>query len=175
MVRGGHVIDLALLEIAEEAQKDKDYMELMKLIVEGKHPKVLAHTHPNREYSPVFESLSVEDSPNGCIILMDGIKILIPKNSRPKMLNLLHSYHSSLEQLTTQGTNRWFWPTIKNEISNMWATCQVCQENRPLKTKEVPIKTMVLDLHPIESLNTDFCQHGNSYYIIAADRYSGYL
>ena len=108
MVRGGHVIDLALLEIAEEAQKDKDYMELMKLIVEGKHPKVLAHTHPNREYSPVFESLSVEDSPNGCIILMDGIKILIPKASRPKMLNLLHSYHSSLEQLTTQGTNRWF-------------------------------------------------------------------
>ena len=57
----------------------------------------------------------------------------------------------------------------------MWSTCAVCQENRPQKTKEVPIKEMLLDLHPIESLNMDFCQYADSYYVVAVDRYSGYL
>ena len=34
---------------------------------------------------------------------------------------------------------------------------------------------MLLDLHPIESLNLDFCQYGSQYYLVVVDRFSELL
>ena len=34
---------------------------------------------------------------------------------------------------------------------------------------------MLLDLHPVESLNLDYCKYRSQYYLVIVDRLSGYL
>ena len=84
------MLDLTLLQLAQEAQLDTEYLALMKLIVEGRHPKTLEHNNPLHEYGPVFYNISDDDSPHGQIVWLDGHRIVIPKMMRHKMLNILH-------------------------------------------------------------------------------------
>ena len=52
------------------------------------------------------------------------------------------------------------------------AKSEACQEQRPEKTQEHPQQELILTrLSPMESMNLDYCQLGNGYYIIGADRY----
>ena len=108
MVKGVEVLDLTLLQLAQEAQQDPEYLELMTLIVQGKHPKSLDQTHPLREYGPVFSQLSVDDSQHGPLVLLDGHRIVIPRKMRHTMLQILHQYHNSLDQQLAISVNKLF-------------------------------------------------------------------
>ena len=58
----------------------------------------------------------------------------------------------------------------------MWSQCETRQEQRTGKIQEHPQSELILThVSPMESINVDYAQFGNGYYLVAANRCSGMI
>ena len=103
--------------------------------------------HPIREYGEKANDISV------CETSVGPQKLIIPGNERKTLLEELHSFHISLEQMKRQARKLWFWPGLDNAIKQMVLQCKKCQVNRKSKEKAPPVPKLHLStLVPMDSL-----------------------
>ena len=78
-------------------------------------------------YKSGFNNLSTEDTPAGQLILLEGHRVLIPLLARQEILTTLHKYHSTYDSMFRLARNSIFWPTMKQDLSKLYDSCNTCQ------------------------------------------------
>ena len=176
LIQGGQLNDVTLKDLIEAGKSDQEYIDLLQLIQQGKHPKQLPGDHKLKVYNNIYDKLSIFNTEVGNIVLYDDDKLLIPRNRRSTYLKLLHQYHHSDAQMIRLAGTRWVWPGLSGEIKDLWNNCSICQEQRVSKQQEHRITDQVIsNLKPLEVLNMDWATCSGKNYVIAADRATGYL
>ena len=133
VVSEGHIqYDHDLLNMAQKVKDDPDYCALIKCIVEKNTPS--PHMKPDlRCYKSVFKDLSIEPTPAGNLVILEGSRIVIPLQDRKQILEQLQKFHSSQDQMYRIAKQTLFWPTLKNDILNVFERFSICQVHRRAK------------------------------------------
>ena len=63
--------------------------------------------HPLKEYGRKADNISVNETSEGLLLLLEGEKLIIPKNKRENLLEELHKWHISIEQIMRQARKLW--------------------------------------------------------------------
>ena len=127
-------------------------------------------------YKLVFNNISTKDTPVGPLILLEGHRVFISLVARQEILTTLHEYHSTYDSMFRLDRNSIFWPTMKQNLSKLYDSCNTCQINRRAKIDPPPVpKLEFAKLSPMDALNLDFAQFGGKYFIVAADPCSGFV
>ena len=64
-------------------------------------------------YKSVFQKLGVETTPAGNLLVLEGSRILFPRGERKKILEKLHEFHSTQDQMFRIAKGALYWPTLK--------------------------------------------------------------
>ena len=70
------------------------------------------------EYGSVWDDLSVEKLPPGNVVLLQGVRVVVPGGYRKVVLEALHEYHQTADAMVRLGKTLIYWPTFKNFIIN---------------------------------------------------------
>ena len=102
-----------------------------------------------------------------------GKKMLIPQNLRKTILNGLHAGHQGVSSMKAAARQRFFWPGLDSDITQVRAQCRSCNQIAPSQAPERMMLTPDPDL-PFEKVAMDFCQIAGKTYLVYADRFSGW-
>ena len=131
--------------------------------------------HPLREFSRVFKDLSLATFPTGILIIVKNIQILIPKIDRARILKLLHRFHFSLPAMINRSKVCLYWPSLNNDLKNIWDNCMICQVIRRSHNPPLPLAEEVSVHNIMDSMAADWCSYGSQYYLIICERASSYI
>ena len=106
----GEVQDPQLLELAVHGGLDLDYRSLLDVLQTGESIQHLGPNHPVRGFVKVFDRLSILDFPTGSLVILDGCRIVIPKEDRTGILALLHKYRFSATAMMARAKTCVFGP-----------------------------------------------------------------
>ena len=79
------------------------------------------------EYAHVKNDLSVYEN-----VILFRNRILIPKELRLVVLNLLHSSHGGIVAMKAEARQSVWWPNLNNDIEDMIKSCDVCTLNNSI-------------------------------------------
>ena len=158
--------DLELL--MKETTNDENLIKTLVCIERNQHDQI-----PN-EYNQMKKRLSTRF---GLVFLDD--KIVIPKNLRPHIINLLHKGHPAINKMTSSAALFW-WPKMQEAIQKKCESCIPCKMTGKSIKPNIPM-TEVNFLPPLSEPNTeiqlDFIgpirfKHRKFYILLSMDRYS---
>ena len=81
--------DYDLLKLAHQATDDLEYSALIKAVQDSKLPPVQPEMDLT-SYKSVFNKLSLEDTPAGQLISLEGQRVVVPLQARQDILNTLN-------------------------------------------------------------------------------------
>ena len=84
-------------------------------------------------YYSVFSKLGIEVTPAGNLVILEGTRILVPRGERKRILGILHEFHSTKDQMFRIAKGTLYWPTMKQDIFNIFERCSIYQANRRAK------------------------------------------
>ena len=164
-----HNSDLDLKSLSEKATKDENYQKIIKMLQEGKTPNDMPDHHPSKLYKDQWQHLHFDPH---CDLLLYHSRIVVPDESRPEVLKTLHLQHLGKTYTKETARSLYFWPGMNNNIDQMIEKCLECMKFLPSQQKEPLIQTIAS--RPFEKVSTDLYQIGQNFYLILADRYSGW-
>lgn len=153
--------------IAKESSKDPVISRVIRYTREG-WPQS-SDSEEEKCYRKLIGSLSTE---NGC--LFHGARLVIPKQLRDKVLQLLHLGHFGMQRMKQLARTVVYWPHIDLEIENLCRTCTACGEhqnklpkpaNHPWMLPEKPWSRVHVD-HAINFMGSNW--------LVMIDAYSKY-
>ena len=162
-------LDLDLRSLSEVASKDKTYQEIISLLNQGKTPNQMPDNHPSKLFKEQWPHLHVDSD---CKLLMYHSRIVIPEEARPDILKNLHLQHMGKTYTRETAKSLYFWPGMNNNIDQMIEKCLECMKLLPSQQKEPLIQTIAS--RPFEKVSTDLFEIAKKFYLILADRYSGW-
>ena len=105
------------------------------------------------------------------LITLHG-RIVVPKDARTDVLKSLHLQHTGIVKTWRNARQLYFWPNLKNDISQMVGNCEQCTKLLPSLPKEPCIQTTAS--RPFEAMSVDLGTNEGTDYLICVDRYSGW-
>lgn len=109
-------------------------------------------------------------SQQGCI--MRNIRVYVPPELRPKVLNELHSTHFGSTRLKSLARGYVWWERIDKDIEELVKNCASCQVTRPNPVK-APLHCWEPATHPFERVHVDFAgPFMGKYFIVFVDAYT---
>jgi hypothetical protein len=107
---------------------------------------------------------------NNCVV--NGERIIIPKNLRTQMLCQLHKGHPGIQRMKALARSYVYWPGIDTEIEQFVRQCQQCGE-----TSKAPTKTLLQSwprvMKPWTRVHVDFAgPMEGAWYLIMVDAFS---
>ena len=159
--------DPGLQDIYDATLSDQDYQDLIRLIKEDISPKSLPETHHARPYTNLWGRISIFDD---TLLVLDGNRIIVPKQMRSKILDLLHISHSGITKTRQSANQLYYWPGINSCIKTLIDSCEACQEIRP----RLPLDSMVIKTAeaPMDEIGVDLFSAKGKTFLIMVDRYS---
>ena len=154
--------------LKNNASKCQKYQSIKEALHTGKLVQNLPSLHPAKCLGNVWHWLTISDDD---IILLDANCIFVPKPSRKEILQLLHKSHCGITKTLALARKFYFWPTLKNDVSNLINSCEKCQCLRPKLPDDVQINTAAAK--PVEKLSIDLFEIKNKHYFLIVDRFSG--
>ena len=134
------------------------------------------HLNTAQSYKWQWKDLTVQDMPNGQLVLYKSSRVLIPDNAKEDFLDDLHSSHPSLQQMLRAATYFAYWKTMQEDITARANRCQVCLEVRRVQYKPPPLDCHEdLDLKPGDCLIVDYMSFNGVYYHVAVDATTDFL
>ena len=161
--------------IAGEGTKDQDYVGLVDLIRSGES---VAHTpldSPLRDYKIYFSKLSVLEMPSGGLLVFDKHRVFISKHLRTEMVETLHKHHQTVGAMTLIARSYIFWPCLQQNLEEKYNNCHICimfQNAKDPSIQSAPIASL---MQPMESLCADWGCKGKMYYLVFANRSTGFV
>jgi hypothetical protein len=141
---------------------DEEYARVREVVrQDGECPRELV------EYRKFFESLRVEDG-----LVVCGTRLLVPKDARRRVLDLLHLSHSGVTKTTELATQLYVWPGMTNDVRVRVGTCSACVALLPANQPE-PVLAELAE-YPMEKVGADLFDLDTLSYLVMVDRFSGY-
>lgn len=154
----------------KETQNDETLAKVIKYYNEG-WPKSLDKI-TNCELKHYFNNrfdITVQD-----LLVYINNKILIPKNLRKSVLQLLHETHLSAQKQKFLAKSIFYWPGINSEIVNIVDNCNTCQKYKRNQIKQT-LKSHEIPKLPFMKLGLDIAEYKGLYYLVVVDYYSRWL
>ena len=111
--------------------------------------------------------------PRSGLIVLDLHRIVVPKDYRDHVLEILHKAHCGESKTKMLAKQKFYWPTINNSIDQITHECAECRRLLPSQQKE-PVKGDFSAQFPMSDVSSDLFSIGQSYYLVLVDRYSGF-
>ena len=172
-------LDPQLSKITEAAAECRKYQQLIEVIKKvpsngQQAPKVLSLTnlpkdHPAWLYRNFLQAMAFE--PKLGLLTVHG-KIVVPEKARKSVLESLHIQHTGVVKTWKNAKQLYLWPGMKNEISQTIGNCHECVKFLPSQPKEPCIQTKAT--RPFEAMSADLGKLDGTWYLICADRFSGW-
>ena len=127
------------------------------------------HTIPQclRPFSDRRNELTVEE---GC--LMWGIRVIVPKRLRDKLLQELHRDHPGVSRMKSVARSYMWWPGLDKEVEQLAKSCQPCQAVKQAPSK-TPLHPWVWPSKPWQRVHLDFAgPFQGSMFLVGVDAYS---
>ena len=101
--------------------------------------------------------------------MLDGTRIIIPKNAVKNIVKLLHQGHPGITKAQKLASQLYYWPGMNNDIAQVVNKCESCQQLRPTQpnmTSETNLPSSHADF-PMQAVGTDiFSFQGNDYLVL---------
>ena len=111
------------MKIAEEGNMDLEYLEMLN-IENDTEIQDLPLDSEIKQLLSFRKRLSVVTLEAGTrIIVKDESKILIPRNLRKQMLDILHYTHCADEAMLRQCKRKIFWPGMRKDLKQKYEDC----------------------------------------------------
>ena len=165
--------DPKMQRLFDAAAADTDYQSVVSAVKAGLNPKSLPFNHPSRAFSNVFERLSLFDSQEDTLLLLDASRLVVPAAERGNILKMLHVPHNGVVKTRKAAQALYYWPAINNDIKMMIVECAACQERLPSHAAE-PLKEPEACMEPMAAVGVDLFQIAGQHWLVMIDRYSGY-
>ena len=160
--------------LLEAAAVCDDYQHLVKAVKGDVCVKDLSVSHPAKEYQSIWDSLSLfEDGKGNHLVMLDCRQIVVPRQARQKVLELLHLPHAGQVKTKEAAKQLYFWPGMNSAIKNMVDTCVQCSELRSSFPK-LPIQEKSEATAPMTHVGVDLFDFQGQDWLVMVDRYSGY-
>lgn len=168
--RSASPIDPALQRMIDGAIVDRNYQDIIQAIMNDVACDNLPPGHPGRLYKSIWGALSIYES---CLLIYDGVRIVVPSALRPSILKNLHIAHAGLSRTKKLAQQTYYWPTINIDIKNMIDCCEPCQLLRPSQAPE-SLQLYPPAAEPMSDVSVDLFQVDSGKYLVMVDRYSGF-
>ena len=149
------------------AGNDVTYQKVRDAILAHENLEDLPGDHPAKVLKKDWDKLSVEDE----LIIYDCNKILIPRQARAHLLDLVHKPHAGLVRSMALCKRYYFWPGMKNDVETMINQCEICQERRQAQPEE-PMRRKYPCDGPGDIMSIDMMTHDKTDYLVGVDRWS---
>ena len=153
---------------------DDNYIEIIDAVKRGED----ANSKQNgvlREYRQTFNRLSIQETGERELLLLDSTRIVIPRGARKAILNELHRAHSGMTKTFKTAEQLFYWPGMRNDIANKIGDCSACAEERPSQARaEITADLPSQAEYPMKHVATDLYDLQGHSYLVLTDRYSGY-
>ena len=110
------IVDFELLSLVKEAKEDPDYVKLVSALEEKSRLPVFCNDDPVSSYGSVWATLTLHDLPNGKIVLLDGVQVVLPANAEKGLLSSLHKFNETYDAMDRLARNHKYWPGMKGEL-----------------------------------------------------------
>jgi hypothetical protein len=122
---------------------------------------------PLAAYRYVFEELLLQDD-----LLVAGTRLVVPKDARRRILDLLHLSHSGVSKTSELARQLYTWPGMDNDIKVRVGTCSACIALLPAQQHESVLAERAT--YPMERVGADLFDLDTVSFLVMVDRYSGY-
>ncbi|TRY81098.1 hypothetical protein TCAL_14528 [Tigriopus californicus] len=134
--------DLLLDDLRSASLAYADYVTTKREVTAGQDPS----TPFGRQLVSVWPRVSAD----GALLLVDGHRIVPPTSHCRQVLELLHEGHPGVSKALANASQTFFWPGLRNEITQFIHNCEACQA---LRSSSPPApETPVLAASPMEQL-----------------------
>ena len=156
-------------KVLEAACSDWKYQQVIDAIISRISINDLPPTHPANEFKSFWSLLSV--SSDNKLIIYDGSKVVVPSDSRHKVIDFLHSGHAGYARTKQLAQNSYFWPRMTSQIRQTTDSCRECLTLRPKQQRETmqPSKAS----YPMDMVAADLFTLRGKNYLCMTDRFSG--
>ena len=157
-------------DIIQAATDDDSKLQTLKSAVLQGWPDNIDDCYPLiREFWNYREEITIQDG-----ILYKGLRMIIPKSLQNEVLKKIHSSHLGIEACIRKASDSLFWPTMRNDIKNMVASCHTCAELSKSQPPE-PLQTPKIQTRPWSKVAVDEFQLNGKKYLLSVDHYSDYF
>ncbi len=153
--------------ISAATRKDPVLSRVLDFTMEG-----WPHHLDNVEMKPYFlrrNELSVE---HGCILW--GLRVVIPPEYRPRLLNELHEDHPGVVRMKSLARSYLWWPGIDANIEETVGSCSMCQSTRNAPAR-APLHYWQWTSRPWQRVHVDFGQKGKDTIFVLIDSHSKWI
>ncbi|XP_054277868.1 uncharacterized protein K02A2.6-like [Macrosteles quadrilineatus] len=155
-------------EISEETSNDVTLNRVKEFVLSGWPNKT-----NNLELKP-YESRKNEISIHeGC--LMWGVRAIVPEKFKQKLLMNLHDTHLGMVKMKALARDRFWWPSMDNDIENVARTCALCNLYAAREPQRKFLSNWPRCTDPWTRIHLDFAgPFLNSDFLLVVDAYSGW-
>ena len=101
-IEQGQIIDPLLIKVAKVARDDEDYQAVVEAVSGGQELSGLGEAPPARQYKQVYQRLTVYKMEEGCLLLLDGARVVIPAELQEETVRTLHHQHAPADAMVRQ-------------------------------------------------------------------------
>ena len=104
-----------------------------------------------------MNDLSVHIIDNTELVILQGMRIVVPFPARKLVIRELHNVHSGLTKTLLTAQQRYYWPSMRSDIKTYIDACIPCQQARLLQPRQklLPPALPSQALQPMRSVSLD--------------------
>ena len=103
-----------------------------------------------------------------------NVRIIVPEIYRTEVISTLHSAHQGVSGMNERAKIGVYWPGITKDIQEARDHCTSCNKITPSQPRLPPTEPHI-PTTPFESIACDYFKYMGHYYLVAADRLSGWI
>ncbi|NJL71582.1 MAG: DDE-type integrase/transposase/recombinase [Candidatus Competibacteraceae bacterium] len=155
------------------ADQDGEYKSVLEVFKkQNLNLNKLPTDHPARQLKSIWSEMGILETEKGSLLVLDGHRIIVPKQARPRILSELHKSHQGLVKTRAQAKLYYFWPGLNKDIEKIIQSCQACQAYQPSQQIEPLISTEAE--YAMQQVGLDLFELDSIHYFLMVDRFSGY-
>ena len=92
------------------------------------------------------------------------------------MISFLHKSHNGYEKTLKLAKDLYYWQTMNNDIKQAINNCDECGKLQPSQQKLTMLESQSYsESAPMDTIGTEKFSHAGKVYLIAVDRFSGFV
>jgi hypothetical protein len=152
-----------------ESARDSTTSTLVELINNGVPEDRTLWPDSTRDFFRLKSDLSTI----GPVVLV-GDRVVIPPSLQSEVLEVLHSAHQGTTGMTNRAVSSIYWPGMWADFTRKRAACSSCDKSAPSQPSAPPTP-LSQPSYPFELICSDYFSLYGRKFLIAVDRYSGWL
>ena len=172
-------LDPLVERIAEEANLDPDYIEMLNILeADVPYEKINAQSDLKMLKNDLPHMSIITFDSGDRLIVKNETEILVPKCQRSHMVDILHMSHAADQAMVTQCRGKIFWPGMRTALKKKYDGCNTCQEHKASQATphtDVSGDDIFSNFHPGQRLQVDYCEKGNQDILMIVDYVSGFM